>query len=203
MTKVIKHYETPDTAAERTAPLPIFVPYWIRTMMIANKLTPDDLKKPAKLKKYMSKQDLIDWMALEHIFQNGFMVNGNRAIMDALNETKSPSAAANLMREIQAAAPDVLARLSTPLCDEQRDDKKLKLSYEIQHLDEENFLIYVEEDFVSSLQRREQVVKWLSECLKVQYSYASLSRVSRSALFKMYVQAMNPFFQLPLLNSGA
>lgn len=180
-----------DEKKHKPAPFPLFVPYWIIPIITLNGLSFYDLKDGEKLEKHISRDMLLDFAAINRNIFN-YLFPGPKPIfgLDVIYKIKGLSDYLN--SEIESRTKSVIDSLALP------DGGIItEKPYRIQELDDELFLIFMEPGFTSySFGLRDKLLEFVSECLKVQYKYSTISNVASTNMYKVYLNLLNPKYVL-------
>lgn len=180
--KHIKSYEAPQPAYGRTPPKPLLIPYWVRSLIKINGLDIKDLKDPKKISEFLPANIIKEMAALNLLSPLSFECYFP-LFDESLFKGKNPELT---FSEIEAEKEQVLDRLTLV-----NDQKPVVDPYQIIDLDEEIFVIYVEQGFINQLRFREGALAFVSDCLKTQYRYTPLNEVAKSSLYQRYLELLN------------
>lgn len=175
-------YQAPPCTIQRSPPRPVIVPYWIRSLFLMNKLHIQDVKNVDRLIEFLPRDVLIEFLAVNSFLPIGVNTNITfleKAIFDTIGDTVT-------YREILGAREHVLSSLTASMNSLSSDD-----AYTIEDVDEEVFVIYVEQGFINHLKLRDRALRFVSDCLETQYRYASPEQVVGTSLYEAYLNLLN------------
>ena len=167
-------------------PKPMFIPYWITSALAMNGLDVHVFKDVEALKKYISRDMLADFVAVNrYLLVNDFITPKYMNSLHGIYQV--PGMEYLIDTEIHARKDAAIATLGLPM--EAVPPTNL---YRIQELDHEVFLIFVEPGFTTHLLRfRDQALAFISECLRTQYRFASISNVAQTDLYWIYLNLLS------------
>lgn len=150
-------------------------------MLALSGLSVADLKDFKKVSKHLSRDVMLEWFALNTYTP---VILGN-----ILHKFKDgPYAHADLgylAKEVEAKTEEVFSRFSS------NNTQSNTPSYTIQDVDEEFFVIHVDQGFIDDLRLRDRSLRFISECLKIQYKYSSLNVVASTEIYRTYLNLLN------------
>lgn len=171
--------------SQRLPPRPMIVPHWLMPVLALHRLDVSVLKDPAQLQKHISHDMLVDLAAINrYVFNNSINLPTYMRSCHALFDI--PGMEYLIDAEIVARKDQALDTIGLP-----DDAIAADQLYRIQDFDHEVFLIFVEPGFTTHLLRfRDKALAFVSECLRTQYKFASISTVAQTELYRIYLDLL-------------
>lgn len=183
-----------NSAPEKSPPKAFLIPYWMRSLLRSNNLTSKDLLDPKILMENLAYEDLTELIAAQSLLNN---VIDTVDILAIFRASKDPKVIEYISHVHLMPGKDMADGFR-----ESSDKQPGCTDYQISQLDDQIFLIYLEPSFLNAFEYRDKVLTFISDCLKIYYSYVSLSQVSRTQLFKVYLDMINQRMPFRTVRTG-